>query len=58
MIKIKVMANILVISLVNCKENSSSILDELILIVEQECYKDKFAGRALFKAIVKSFFGF
>ena len=58
MLKIKVLANLLVIYLVNCNAETESVLDEILEVVEERHARNKLAGNSLFRALLKSLFGF
>lgn len=56
--KVKVLANLLIIYLVNCNAETESLLEELLEIVEERYARNKLAGNSLFRALLKSLFGF
>lgn len=58
MLKIKVLANLLVIYLVNCNAETESLLEEILEVVEERYARNKLAGNSLFRALLKSLFGF
>ena len=58
LLKIKVLANLLVIYLVNCNAETESVLEEILEVVEERYSRNKLAGNSLFRALLKSLFGF
>jgi hypothetical protein len=58
LLKIKVLANLLIIYLLNCNQEVESVLDNLISNVLDRYSQNKVAGASLFKALLKSLFGF
>lgn len=52
------LANLLVIYLVNCNAETESLLEEILEVVEERYARNKLAGNSLFRALLKSLFGF
>lgn len=48
----------LVIYLVNCNAETESLLEEILEVVEERYARNKLAGNSLFRALLKSLFGF
>jgi hypothetical protein len=58
LLRVKVLANLLIIYLINCNAETNSTLEELLSVVKDRYAANKLAGVSLFKALLKSLFGF
>jgi hypothetical protein len=57
-LKIKVLANFLILELLSCSEKMDYVLEELLICLEDSMRRDRKVGMALFRTVMKSLFGF
>lgn len=58
LLRIKVLANLMIIHLVNCNEEVQEILNELLFYIKERYNQNKTAGGGMFRALLRALFGF